>query len=59
MLFLMFFLFCLLNKGVSMEENILGTPVGFFVDFISELQLDFVMVVQDTNHGKVDSLRKT
>ena len=42
-----------------MEENILGTPVGFFVDFISELQLDFVMVVKDTNHGKVDSLRKT
>ena len=34
-----------------MEENILGTPVPFFEDFIKELNLDFIMVIQNGDLG--------
>ena len=41
-----------------MVENILGTPVGFFIDFILDLNLDLVMFIKDTKDGKFISLRK-
>merc|ERR1712013_472573 len=48
MSYLKFLLFCLFFKGVIFEENIFGTPVDFFQDFISELNLDFVMILKNS-----------
>ena len=48
MSFLKFLLFCLFFKGVTMEGNIFGTPVDFFHDFISELNLDFAMIIKNS-----------
>ena len=31
-----------------MEGNIFGTPVDFFHDFISELNLDFAMIIKNS-----------
>ena len=35
-----------------MEENILGTPIAFLDNIIAELNLDFVMVIKNTELGK-------
>ena len=44
-------MFYFIFKGVLMNENILGTPVVFFEDFIKELNLDFIMVIQNGDIG--------
>ena len=46
-----FLLFSFFFNCIWMEENILGTPVVFFEDFIRELNLDFIMVVKNGDLG--------
>ena len=48
MSYLKFVLFWIFFKGAIMEGNIFGTPVDFFLDFVSELHLDFVMIIKNS-----------
>ena len=48
-----FLLYHFLYNEVLADEEIFGTPVAFFEDFITELDLDFVMIVKNAETSNI------